>query len=255
MYPDYTKLGPTSYTWLPRLSPTLAPTSKAAIRPIFCKLLMTNVDYTATISKTLRLCCGSTSNSVRTRTTIFGGPVMAGLPLECLGSFKRFAFPTPAAVLPSNKPISPIGLGRLSRLRGDTRLVLPCRVTSPQFLTVDVHLQTTGGALRNFINDSSTFEDASSTALIASVTFRLAVLNGDNITHIANADAAYNYVGSNIDSSGFLQHTVDPLTFNSLSDSNNPSPEGQSFVLLLESARRDFQDWVQANATLPGGSS
>jgi hypothetical protein len=89
--------------------------------------------------------------------------------------------------------------------------------------------------------------------LIASVTFRLAVLKGDNSTYINNANAAYDYVNRNIDSDGWLRNTVDPLTFNSLSDSDSPSPEGQSFVLLLESARRDYQDWVEANATLPSG--
>lgn len=89
--------------------------------------------------------------------------------------------------------------------------------------------------------------------MIASATFRLAVLKGDNSTYISNANAAYDFVSSNIDSSGWLRNTVDPLTFYTLSDPNTPSPEAQSFVLLLESARRDFQDWVDTNATLPSG--
>jgi len=113
--------------------------------------------------------------------------------------------------------------------------------------------QTSDGALRNVINDSGSFRDSASTALIASATFRLAVLKGDNSTYISNANAAYDFVSSNIDSSGWLRNTVDPLTFYTLSDPNNPSPEAQSFVLLLESARRDFQDWVDTNATLPSG--
>jgi rhamnogalacturonyl hydrolase YesR len=114
--------------------------------------------------------------------------------------------------------------------------------------------QTSSGALRNVINDSGSFTDSASTALIASVAFRLAVLNGNNATYIANANAAYNFVYRNIDSDGWLRNTVDPLTFNSLSQPDDPSPEGQSFVLLLESARRDFQDWVETNATLPSGA-
>ena len=96
--------------------------------------------------------------------------------------------------------------------------------------------------------------DSSSTALIASVTFRLAVLNEDNSTHISNASAAYNFVYENIDSNGWLRNTVDPLTFDTLSQPDDPSPEGQSFVLLLEAARRDFQNWVESSATLPSSA-
>lgn len=96
--------------------------------------------------------------------------------------------------------------------------------------------------------------DASSTALIASVTFRLAVLNEDNSTHISDANAAYDFVLSNIDEDGWLRNTANPLTFYDLSAPDDPSPEGQSFVLLLEAARRDFQDWVESDATLPSGS-
>jgi len=90
--------------------------------------------------------------------------------------------------------------------------------------------------------------------LIASVTFRLAVLKEDNSTYISNANAAYDFVRRNIDSDGWLRNTADPLTFYSPSSSSEPSPEGQSFVLLLEAAQRDFQDWVESDATLPSGA-
>ena len=92
--------------------------------------------------------------------------------------------------------------------------------------------------------------DASSTALIASITFRLAVIQGGNPVYISNANAAYDFVSSNIDSDGWLRNTVDPLTFYNLSSPNATSPEGQSFVLLLEAARSDFQDWVDSSAAL-----
>ena len=115
--------------------------------------------------------------------------------------------------------------------------------------------QTSEGALHNVINDTNSFTDTSSTALIASVAFRLAVLKADNSTYISNATAAYGFVKSNIDSNGWLRNTVDPLSFYSRSDPNVPSPEGQSFVLLLEAARRDFQDWVESDGTLPAGGS
>ena len=122
------------------------------------------------------------------------------------------------------------------------------------FSTVHVNPQTSAGALRNVINDPSSFTDTSSTALIASATFRLAVLKEDNSTYISNANAAYDFVRSNIDSDGWLRNTADPLTFYSPSSSSEPSPEGQSFVLLLEAAQRDFQEWVGSDATLPSGA-
>jgi len=113
--------------------------------------------------------------------------------------------------------------------------------------------QTSAGALRNVITQSDSFEDSSSTALIASVTFRLAVLKGDNSTYINNANAAYDFVRRNIDNDGWLRNTVNPLSFYTASGANESSPEGQSFVLLMEAARRDFQTWVQSEATLPSG--
>jgi hypothetical protein len=115
-------------------------------------------------------------------------------------------------------------------------------LTSLRFLTADVHLQTTDGALHNYINDPSTFEDASSTALMAAVTFRLAIVMQDFKTNINNAEAAYNYVSSKIDGDGWLRQTVDPVTTNSLSSSETPSSAGQSFVLMMEAARRSFHE-------------
>ena len=124
-------------------------------------------------------------------------------------------------------------------------------IISFQLSVAETRLQTSAGAIRNVINDTGSFEDASSTALIASVTFRLAVFKGDNSTYISNAEAAYNFVHNNIDNGGWLRNTVNPLDFNTLSTPSETSPEGQSFVLLLEAARRDFQDWVESEATLP----
>ena len=136
-------------------------------------------------------------------------------------------------------------LSGIHRSTRSYRFTLPITHINPQAST---------GALHNVINDTTTFTDASSTALIASVTFRLAVINGDNSTYISNANAAYDFVSNNIDSDGWLRNTVDPLSFYALLSPNATSPEGQSFVLLLESARRDFQIWVESDATLPSGA-
>lgn len=123
----------------------------------------------------------------------------------------------------------------------------------PRFSIADVRIQTSTGALRNVINDPDSFEDTASTALIASVTFRLAVLKKDDSTYISNANAAYDFVHKNIDDNGWLRNTVDPIIFYTPSNPDEPSPEGQSFVLILEAARRDFQDWIESDGTLPSG--
>jgi len=126
-------------------------------------------------------------------------------------------------------------------------------ITSLRLSIAETRLQTSAGALHNVIDQSDSFADASSTALIASVTFRLAVLKQDNSTYIRNANAAYDFVRRNIDNDGWLRNTVNPLSFYTPSGPNDTSPEGQSFVLLLEAARRDFQNWVGSEATLPSG--
>ena len=127
------------------------------------------------------------------------------------------------------------------------------RIISLSHPIAHIYPQTSAGALHNVINDTSSFTDTASTALIASVTYRLAVIKGDNSTYISNANAAYNFVNRNIDGNGWLRNTTDPLTFYSPSDPDVASPEAQSFVLLLEAARRDFQDWLESDATLPSG--
>lgn len=101
--------------------------------------------------------------------------------------------------------------------------------------------QHTNGTLFNYIDqdESSTFADTSGTALLAAVTYRMATLTGD-LTHISAADDAFDLIQASLSDEGWLQDTVDPLTFNSPSLPGVPSPEGQAFVLLLQAAWRDF---------------
>ncbi|KAI0650661.1 Six-hairpin glycosidase [Trametes meyenii] len=100
--------------------------------------------------------------------------------------------------------------------------------------------QHSNGTLFNYIDESNSFADSSSTALLASVTYRLATLTGDN-SHIPAANKAYNLIRSSVDSNGWLRNTVDPETFNTSSLPGAHSPEGQSFVILLHAAYRDYK--------------
>ena len=95
--------------------------------------------------------------------------------------------------------------------------------------------QQPNGTLLNYIDQPGSFAETSSTTLLAASTFRFACITGDN-THIPAAIAALRLVRDSIDSQGWLQNTVDPLTFSSPSPPGVHSPEGQSFVMLLEAA-------------------
>lgn len=89
------------------------------------------------------------------------------------------------------------------------------------------------------MDDESSFVDTSSTALLAAVTYRMAVLTKDT-SNVDAADKAFSYIKTQIDSNGWLANTVDPLTFTTPSASGSHSPEGQAFVLLLQAAYRDY---------------
>jgi hypothetical protein len=105
----------------------------------------------------------------------------------------------------------------------------------------------------NVIDDPLSFADSSSTALLGSIAFRMlsTTPNSTNVTNSSSTPSsaasplptfAYNaldLVNSSINTSGWLENTVDPYTFNETSAPGTHSPEGQAFVLLLYSAWRD----------------
>ncbi len=75
---------------------------------------------------------------------------------------------------------------------------------------------------------------------MAASTFRLASITGID-THISEATRALQLIRDSIDDQGWLLNTVDPETFSSPSPPGQHSPEGQSFVLLLEAAVAAWQ--------------
>jgi hypothetical protein len=80
----------------------------------------------------------------------------------------------------------------------------------------------------------------SSTTLLAASTFRFACITGD-AAHIPMAIAAFQLVRESIDGQGWLKNTVDPLSFSTPSRPGAHSPEGQSFVLLLQAAAAEWE--------------
>ncbi|GAA6044042.1 hypothetical protein JCM8097_001386 [Rhodosporidiobolus ruineniae] len=128
------------------------------------------------------------------------------------------------------------------------------------------------GLLHNYLNSTSTFADAASTALLISATYRLATLasrfpsalnsSAPSAESLAAAESAYltltSASHSHISTSGVLMPVVNPMSYgNQLANvkadgSGAVSPEGEAFVLLMESARRDFVEGgglVSANAS------
>ncbi|KAI0069199.1 Six-hairpin glycosidase [Artomyces pyxidatus] len=100
--------------------------------------------------------------------------------------------------------------------------------------------QQTNGTLLNYLDQPSSFADSSSTALMAAATFRYTTLTGD-FSHVPAAVRARQLIHESVDADGWLLNTVDPEVFSAPSQPGQHSPEGQSFVLLLEAAWTAFQ--------------
>ena len=83
---------------------------------------------------------------------------------------------------------------------------------------------------------------------MAAATFRYAAMTGD-ATHIPAAICALRLVRNSVDSCGWLLNTVDPLLFSVPSPPGLHSPEGQSFVLLLEAAASAWQSSYKSSTS------
>lgn len=108
-----------------------------------------------------------------------------------------------------------------------------------EILTGAWKYQKENGTLYNYIDEEDSFADTASTALLAASTYRLAMISGVS-AYISAADRAFELIDKSVDEDGWLQNTVDPLSFSTPSVSGTHSPEGQSFVLLLQAAYRDY---------------
>ena len=122
-------------------------------------------------------------------------------------------------------------------------------------LTVDRFPQDSSGLFHNYADNSSTFLDASSTALLASTVYRLSLLWGVH-THIPQAEFARQSLSTPGSTSGLLRFTengwltpvVDPYGY---PDQGQDSPEGQAFVISMQAA---WRDWVADGAQGANGS-
>lgn len=101
-----------------------------------------------------------------------------------------------------------------------------------------VKYQQQDGLFRNYLDQTTSFEDASASALFAYSIYRANSLDsnmfGSNYT--SKADAARNGVLSSINYLGFVSPVVNA---NSYTQQGESSPEAQSFALLMIAADRD----------------
>jgi len=98
--------------------------------------------------------------------------------------------------------------------------------------------------LRNYLNDASWWGEISGTSLLAATAFRVAVLApkvfGPKYTNWAIEKKRV--VDTKIDATtGIVAPAINPLNWHDRNQYLNGSPEGQSFVVLLHAAERDWR--------------
>jgi rhamnogalacturonyl hydrolase YesR len=100
------------------------------------------------------------------------------------------------------------------------------------------------GLLRDYLDDASWFGEISGTSLIAATIFRMAVIQPETFGkgYTDWAERKMDVVDSKIDEgSGIVHPACNPLDWHDRSPFTTGSPEGQSFVVLLHAAYRDWK--------------
>ncbi|KAG8899245.1 hypothetical protein FRB99_006846 [Tulasnella sp. 403] len=105
------------------------------------------------------------------------------------------------------------------------------------------------GIFTNYLDDTTTFNDAASTAMFAATVYRFVTLSspskyGNIISAAERArNALYaNNGGVHFDANGWLQPVVDPMSFH---EQGKQSPEGQCFVLQMNN---NWKAWVNSGS-------
>jgi rhamnogalacturonyl hydrolase YesR len=111
-------------------------------------------------------------------------------------------------------------------------------------MKLDKDIGHSSGLLRNYLHDMNWFGEISGTALITATVFRMAKLEpgifGKRYTDWAVKKKGI--VDSKIDTNtGIVKPAVNPLKWTDTKPYNKGSPEGQSFVVLMHAAYRDWK--------------
>lgn len=101
------------------------------------------------------------------------------------------------------------------------------------------------GLLRNYLNEPSWWGEISGTSLLAATAFRMAVLEPQTFgkKYTDWASKKLDIVDSKIDqSTGIVAPAINPLKSRDTTPASKASPEGQSFVVLMHAAYRDWKN-------------
>ncbi|WFD33976.1 hypothetical protein MCUN1_000804 [Malassezia cuniculi] len=112
---------------------------------------------------------------------------------------------------------------------------------------VDKYFDTTASLYHNQVNNASTFLDAAGSSLLAYSAFRLAALDRSK-DHTGNAEKVYGKLRDSFDPTGAF---VNVETVNEL-DTGNSAPtssESLAFLVMLQSARRDYLNGTSSDDT------
>ncbi|EIW72178.1 hypothetical protein M231_01851 [Tremella mesenterica] len=106
-----------------------------------------------------------------------------------------------------------------------------------EILTASQGYMTKDGLLRNYIDQSSSFEETAGSALIAAVALRMSTMGLTN-QYASQGIQLLSAVSAKVNSSGYLTQVVNPYDW---SQTATQSPEGQSFVIMAYSA---YNEWI-----------
>ncbi|SNX85440.1 uncharacterized protein MEPE_04149 [Melanopsichium pennsylvanicum] len=94
----------------------------------------------------------------------------------------------------------------------------------------------------NYMNDTSTFYDTAGTALITYATYRLASMSPANNKWISQADTVYRSVSTALNSIGQFRDGYPVVDVLSFVRQGETSSESLAFMMLMNAAKRDFQN-------------
>lgn len=105
-----------------------------------------------------------------------------------------------------------------------------------EILTATKNVPKDNNLVYNYMDNATSFVDATATALLAAAGLRMSTMNLTN-DYVDLSNGMLAAVGANVNSTGFLNNVTDPYSF---AKPGNYSGEGQSFILMAYAAHNDW---------------
>ncbi|CDU25963.1 uncharacterized protein SPSC_06134, partial [Sporisorium scitamineum] len=104
----------------------------------------------------------------------------------------------------------------------------------------------------NYMNDTSTFYDSAGTALITYATYRLASMSPANNKWISQADTVDTSLATSLNQIGQFRDGYPVVNVLSFVSQGETSAESLAFLMLMNAAKRDYQNRDVVRITAPG---